>query len=96
MTTKSNPRTGNNIFTIGLAVLAGTGFFLMAAALAVGVINGANADGDRIGLLFIGGLLLFVAGLATWLAAVRPWTRFDDINVPRYHGHHHEAGHDAH
>ena len=93
MTIKGNPRTGNNTLTIGLAALTGTGFFLMAAALAVGVINGASADAKTIKLLFAGGLLLFVVGVVTWLGATRPWTRFDDINVPRYHGHHHEEEH---
>ena len=89
-TDKSNPRTGNNAMTVGLAAVAGTGFALMAVALAIGVINGNSADEDTIRLIFTGGAALFIVGLIAWGAVVRPWENFDDINVPRYHGHHHD------
>lgn len=93
-TEKSNPRTGNNAMTVGLAAVAGVGFSLMTVALAIGVINGNSADENTIRLVFTGGAALFVVGLIAWGAVVRPWENFDDINVPQYHGHHHE--HTAH
>ena len=95
MTTENdNPRTGNNSLTIGLASLTGIGFAAMATALAVGVSQGTSADSDSVGLLFITGLLMFIAGIAAWMSVKRPWENFDDINVPMYHGHHHDEEHD--
>jgi len=76
--------------TVGLAAVTGTGFALMAVALAIGVINGTSANEDTIRLIFTGGAALFVVGLIAWGVVVRPWENFDDINVARYHGHHHD------
>lgn len=95
VTDNRNPRTGNNALTIGFSAIAGLGFFAMMLALATGVIKGESANSSSIGLLFAAGALLFVAGLAAWLAVVRPWEHFDDINVPKYHGHHHDDDHAA-
>ena len=94
ITDNDNPRTGNNSLTVGFASLSGIGFLLMVAALAVGVSQGASADSSALGLLFVAGLLMFITGVAVWMAGVRPWERFDDINVPVYHGHNHEEEHD--
>ena len=90
---KINPRTGNNSLTVGLASVAGVGFALMAIALAIGVINGESANEDTFRLMFTGGAILFVVGVAAWASVKRPWKNFDDINVPRYHGHHHDDDH---
>jgi hypothetical protein len=92
-TENSNPRTGNNSMTIALASVTGIGFTLMALALAIGVINGADANEETIQQLFLGGMLLFVIGTVVWGALVQPWKNFDDINVPLYHGHHHDDDH---
>ena len=94
ITDNDNPRTGNNSLTVGFASLSGIGFIAMLAALAVGVSQGDSADNNALGLLFVAGLLMFIAGVAVWMAGVRPWERYDDINVPMYHGHHHEEEHD--
>lgn len=87
--------THQNALTLGLAMLAGTGLILMISAGGLGVIEGAEADMDIIGLLFTGGLALFISGIVAWAGVVRPWENFDDINVPHYTGHHHDEDHHA-
>ncbi len=74
-----------------LSFVTGLGFVLMAIALAMGVIQGENADSNTIGLLFIVGVALFIGGLVAWFAMVQPHKHFDDINHPEYTGHHDEA-----
>lgn len=86
--------TGNSSLTLGFSFLAGTGMILMMAAAGAGVIQGAEANGDVIGLLFAAGAGAFVVGLGTWMAIQQPWASFDDINEPMYHGHHHEESDD--
>lgn len=76
--------------TTGLAMLGGLGMFLALTGLALGVIQGAEADGGLIGLLLVVGLMLLALAVASWMAVVRPFDHFDDINQPIYHGHHHE------
>lgn len=85
-----NPRTNNDSLTIGLALLAGVGFIAMVFALALGMIEGAEADSDAIGLLFMGGLAVFVSGAVAWAAIMCPWETFDDISVPLPDEHHHD------
>lgn len=85
--------TGQNALTLGLSLLTGLGLTLMLTALAAGVILGDSADGDTIGLLFIGGISLFIVGAIAWGGVVQPWAHFDDINVPKEDDHH---GHDDH
>ena len=92
-TENSNPRTGNNSITVALAAVTATGFILMALALAVGVIGGAEANENTIQQMFLGGLILFIVGVAVWGGVVQPWKNFDDINKPLYHGHHHDDAH---
>ena len=74
--------------TLGLAFTAGIGFITMAAALAVGVIQGTTADNNAVGMLFAAGVALFILGFAGWLAVAQPHKHFDDINVPLYTGYH--------
>lgn len=79
---------------IGLSMVGGLGLTLMVIALGIGVVQGANADSVSIGLLFITGLALLILGIGGWFAVVRPDKHFDDINVPKYTGHH--DAHDDH
>lgn len=73
--------------TLGFSLLAGGGVTAMVVALAVGVIQGETA-GSLTGLLFIGGLLAFITGVAAWIGTTRPFTHFDNINLPMdTHGH---------
>jgi hypothetical protein len=79
---------GNNAITLTFAFVAGGGILLMLTALVVGVID-PNAGGV-IGLLFVLGVAGMLSGIIAWIATVRPFTHFDDINIPLYHGHVHE------
>lgn len=65
----------------------------MVLALAVGVVQGSAADGNTIGLMFVGGVALFLLGAGGWYGLSQPTRHFDDINVPMDTGHH---GHDEH
>lgn len=86
---------GNPVI-LGLALVAGLGFILMMIALGLGVIGGSNADSSAIGLLFATGLALLLFGAVGWFATARPDRHFDDINVPKYTGHHDEHHDNAH
>jgi hypothetical protein len=90
----ANPRTGQTAITLGLSFIAGVGLILMIVAGGLGVIEGANADSETIGLVFGIGVACFIVGIASWGAYLRPWEHFDDINVPQYEGHHHDEHHD--
>lgn len=81
---------------LGLSFVAGLGMTVMIVVLALGVIQGVDADGQALGIGFFSGLVLFVAGVAGWMAVVRPHTHFDNIEVARYHGHHHDAHSEEH
>lgn len=69
-----------------LAALAGSGMTLMIVAAAIGVITGQG-----MGLLFVLGLLMLIGGGAAWFGVERPFDKIDDINVPLYSGHSHDA-----
>jgi MYXO-CTERM domain-containing protein len=71
-----------------LAFLAGGGFVLMMIAGGVGVSVGDAANASTYGMLFLLGLAALIAGAVLWAVLVRPWTQFDDINVPKDTGHH--------
>jgi hypothetical protein len=81
---------------LGLALIAGGGFILMASALALGAIQGEEANTAAVTGAFVFGVALFFFGLIAWLVSVRPWEHFDDINVPMDTGHHGHASHDEH
>ena len=75
----------------GLAMVGGLGMTLMILGAAVGVIYGASMDAQAthsLGLLILVGLLLLALAIGFWLGFVRPFQRFDDINVPAEPEHH--------
>lgn len=82
-----------NAITLGFSMLAGLGVVLMMCGAALGVIQGEQADNNTIGLIVLAGALMFISGVGVWLAYVRPWETFDDINQPKYHGHHDHGDH---
>jgi ABC-type nickel/cobalt efflux system permease component RcnA len=86
----------NNPLTFGLAMSGGIGLVVMIVALALGVVQGASADGSAIGMLFLVGLALLIVGIAGWLFVTRPFEHFDDITQPKDAGHHHEEPGEVH
>jgi len=69
----------------GLAMVGGLGITMMIIAATIGVIGGSELDAastNLIGLTVVGGLLLLIVAIGFWLGLVRPFTNFDDINVP--------------
>jgi hypothetical protein len=85
--------SNRNMVSLGLAFAAGLGLTLCIIALGMGVVDG-EANTSAIGLLFVAGILLMALGIIGWFAVVQPYKNFDDINVPKYHGHEHDH-HDA-
>jgi len=85
--------TGHNAITYGLSFLAGTGVILMIGALIFGAV--VPDSGTLVTLTFMAGVGMLIAGFAAWLGAERPHEKFDDINVPLYHGHDDHDEHDA-
>jgi hypothetical protein len=73
---------------IALAFLIGGGFTLMMIAGGLGVAVGSEANPTTFGMLFLLGLIVFIAGVVIWMVMIKPWTQFDDINVPKDAGHH--------
>ena len=69
----------------GLAMVGGLGMTLMILGAAYGVIFAAQLDAQGtqdLGLLIVVGLLLMALAIGFWLGFVRPFQRFDDINIP--------------
>lgn len=63
----------------------------MLLAAMIGVIYGAKLGAEAthsLGLLLVSGLLLLIVAIGFWLGWVRPFERFDDINVPAEPEHH--------
>lgn len=83
-----------NSTSFGLALTAGAGLILMILALGFGVVQ-SDANSTVIGITFAGGLLLLITGIGGWLAVTKPFAHFDDINLPKYTGHHDEHHADA-
>ena len=79
----------------GMAMLGGLGVTLMMVGAGIGVVL-PDVDSQIIGLIVLLGAGLLGVAVAGWVISVRPHEHFDDINVPIYHGHHHEDGDDAH
>lgn len=79
-------------FTLyALAMAGGLGMTLMIAAALVGVVFEARLDAmatQCVGLTFVSGVLILGLAIAFWLGWVRPFERFDDINVPAEAEHH--------
>jgi hypothetical protein len=74
---------------VALAFLIGVGLTLMILAGGLGTAFAGEANPSLYGMIFALGLVAFLAGVALWMAFVRPWTQFDDINVPLDSGHGH-------
>lgn len=95
-----NTNKPSPVLLYGLAMVAGAGLVLMIVVLAVGVIQGEQANSSLMGLLFTGGLALLITGAAGWVFVVQPQRHFDDINQPaesdHVHGHAEEHAHDEH
>jgi ABC-type nickel/cobalt efflux system permease component RcnA len=84
-----NPTTQpQSPLAIGLAFCAGLGLTIMVVALALGVINGAEANANGLGVLFAAGLVMLIGGIGGWLGAVQPFQNFDDISKPAEDDHH--------
>lgn len=68
-----------------LAMLGGVGMTAMILAAGVGVIFGASLSADEthsLGMMIVVGMLVLLLAVGLWMAWVRPFQRFDDINVP--------------
>jgi len=92
-----NPTTQpQSPLVIGLAFCAGLGLTIMIVALGLGVINGAEANANTLGMLFASGLVIFIGGVGGWLGVARPFQNFDDINQPAEDDHHAREAHDEH
>ena len=75
----------------GLAMVGGAGMTLLILGASIGVIYGAALDAESthsVGLALIVGLLLLILAIGFWLGWVRPFERFDDINIPADPEHH--------
>ena len=81
--------------TFGLSLTAGAGVVLMMIAFGVGVLQ-ADANTSVIAVTFVAGLLLLIFGVVGWVILTKPFQNFDDINVPKYTGHHDEHHDEAH
>jgi hypothetical protein len=81
--------------TFGLALTGGLGIVLIIIALGVGVLQ-AGADTSVVAVTLVAGLLLLAFSIIGWVVLTKPFQNFDDINVPKYTGHHHEEHHDDH
>lgn len=75
----------------GLAMVGGVGMTMMMLGASIGVIYGAALDAEAtrsLGLMIVGGLLLLILAIGFWLGWLRPFERFDDINIPAEPEHH--------
>ena len=75
----------------GLAMVGGAGLTLMILGASIGVIHGGSLDAGSthsLGLMLLIGLLLLILAIGFWMGWVRPFERFDDINVPAEPEHH--------
>ena len=69
----------------GLAMVGGIGMTMVLLGASIGVIYGAALDAGAthsLGLIIVIGLVLLALAIGLWLGWVRPFERFDDINVP--------------
>lgn len=69
----------------GLAMVGGAGITLLILGASIGVIYGANLEAESthsLGLMLVVGFFLLILAIGFWLGWVRPFERFDDINMP--------------
>lgn len=74
-----------------LAMVGGAGMTLLILGASIGVIYGANFDGESthsLGMMLVVGFFLLILAIGFWLGWVRPFERFDNINVPAETEHH--------
>jgi len=94
VTEEHNTHTENQpsqLTLYGLAMVGGLGITMMIVAATIGVIGGTELDPastNLVGLTIVAGLLLLITAIGFWLGLVRPFTNFDDINVPAEPEHH--------
>ncbi len=84
-------RQASKLTQYGLAMVGGAGMTLMILAASIGVIYGAALDAaatHQLGLAIVIGLFLLLLAIGFWLGWVRPFERFDDINIPAEPEHH--------
>lgn len=92
-TTNETPEPKNNEqLLVWLSAVGGIGITLIVVALAVGVVN-ADANASAVGMAVLVGFALIVTAVGGWVIIEQPHKNFDDINVPQYHGHHHDDDH---
>ena len=92
----TDERSGNvtqpsKLTLYGLAMVGGLGLTLMMLGASIGVIYGTALDAEAthsLGLMIVGGLLLLALAIGFWLGWVRPFKRFDEINIPAEPEHH--------
>lgn len=89
---ETKPQVSENVL-YGLAMIGGLGLTFMILAAGIGVVS-PEIDSGLVGLFVVLGFALIVASVGGWMIATRPFEHFDDINVPQYHGHHHEEAHE--
>jgi ABC-type nickel/cobalt efflux system permease component RcnA len=96
--------------TVAFAFVAGTGVVLMMLAGAIGVIQGASANNDLLGLMFMAGTAFLIVGGVAWTGIIRPWEDYPSVTegffevtpAPQHAhhdddaDHHAEAHHSAH
>ncbi|MCY4061351.1 MAG: hypothetical protein OXG53_03170 [Chloroflexi bacterium] len=85
------PTQPSRLTRYGLAMVGGAGMTLLILGASIGVIYGAGLGAESthsLGLALIVGLLLLILAIGFWLGWVRPFERFDDINVPAEPEHH--------
>lgn len=70
-------------------MIGGAGIVTMIAGAMIGVVL-PDVDSAAIGLLILAGGGALIAAIAGWVGVVQPYTKFDDITQPMYHGHHHD------
>lgn len=90
-TQEENREQPSQLTLINLSMVGGLGITMMIVAATIGVIGGAELDAQStnlVGLAMVAGLLLLITAIAFWAGLVRPFEKFDDINVPAEPEHH--------
>jgi hypothetical protein len=89
---ENTPAESQEALALGFAMLAGLGLVVMMAVGGVGVIQGADADGEILGVLFAAGAAAMVAGAGAWMGITRPWESFQSVTE----GYYDDATDDSH
>lgn len=94
MSTETNNTTEqpSQSLLIGLSMIGGAGITAIVVALGIGVVL-PDVDTATVGILVLGGFLALIGSIVAWAGVTKPFSNFDDINVPIYHGHDHHDDH---